>query len=51
MLLEASDRLAPGWLAAARVSFAGQPWAVWVDLERRTLLGVARPPEVYLAGL
>jgi hypothetical protein len=51
VLLDASERLAPGWLAAARVSFGGHAWAVWVDLERKALLGVAKPPEVYLAGL
>jgi hypothetical protein len=38
-------------LAAARVTVNGVTWATWVDLDRRVLLGAARPAEVYLAGL
>lgn len=49
VVLDAAERGAS--LAAARVTVAGVAWAAWVDLDRRVLLGVARPPEVYLAGL
>lgn len=51
VLLDAVGRVPPGWLAAARMRINGSYWAVFVDLERGVLLGVARPAEVYLAGM
>lgn len=55
VLLEAIDRVPAGWIAATRLIVGGrhtppETWAVWVDLERRTILAVARPADVYLAG-
>lgn len=49
VLLDAAERGAH--LAAARVTMGGATWAAWIDLDRRVLLGVAKPAEVYLAGL
>jgi hypothetical protein len=51
VLQDAVGRISPGWLAAARMDLDGSAWAVWVDLERSVVLGVARPAEIYLAGL
>ena len=50
VLLDAAERLEPGNLVACRISAGGQEWAGWVDLERDTLLGVAKPVEVYLTS-
>ena len=55
VLLDAIDRVPAGWLVACRVSILSrlhpaEPWAVWVDLERKVVLGVARPADIYLAG-
>lgn len=50
VLLDAVDRVPQGGLAAGRVTLGPNAWAVWVDLERRSVLGVARPAEVYLVG-
>ncbi len=49
VLLDAAERGAH--LSAARVTMGGTTWAAWIDLDRRVLLGVAKPAEVYLAGL
>ncbi len=51
VLLDAIDRIPAGLMAAARVTIEGKTWAVWVDSGRGTLLGVAAPAEIYLAGL
>lgn len=51
VLIDAIQRLPPGWLAATRVRIGPAWWAVWVDLDRNIILGVARPADVYLAGL
>jgi hypothetical protein len=51
VLQDAVGRISPGWLAAARMELDGAAWAVWVDLERGAVLAVARPAEIYLAGL
>lgn len=41
----------PKALMAARVSWAGQEWAVWVDTDRKELLAALQPAERYLTGL
>jgi hypothetical protein len=51
VLQDAVGRVSSGWLAAARMDLDGHAWAVWVDLERSVVLAVARPAEIYLAGL
>jgi len=51
VLLDAIDRVPAGQLAAAKVTIDDSTWAVWVDASRGTLLGVAAPAEVYMAGL
>jgi hypothetical protein len=51
VLVEAVDRVTPGRLFAARVAAGGETWAAWIDADRGVLLGLARPAEVYLAGL
>lgn len=51
VLVDAVDRVTPGHLFAVRVQLDGQPRAVWLDLERKALLGIVGTPEIYLAGL
>lgn len=51
VLLDAVDRVPAGYLMAAHARTAGRDVAVWFDVERGVLLGIAEPPEVYLAGL
>jgi hypothetical protein len=51
VLVDAVDRVPQGRLYAARVTLGGDVWAAWVDADRGVLLGMARPAEVYLAGL
>jgi hypothetical protein len=50
VLLDALDRVPTGWLVALRVSIGGARWAAWVDLDRRVVLGLAQPADVYLVG-
>ena len=51
VLIDAADRVPLGKLVGARVTLDGEPKAVFADLERRALLAVLSPAEVYLAGL
>ena len=51
VLIDASDRLPDGGLAALRVRLDERDQAMWVDTCRGVLLGIASPPEIYLAGL
>lgn len=50
VLLDAVDRLPAGTLFAVDVAFQGERHAIWLDTARKTILGVARPPDVYLTG-
>jgi hypothetical protein len=49
-LIDASERLPEGALAAGEVTIGGDTWAVWVDLSRQVVLAAARPAAIYLAG-
>jgi hypothetical protein len=49
VLIDAVDRVPAGWLVACRVSIAGKRWAVWVDLDRGTLLAAVHPADLYLS--
>ncbi|MFT4622004.1 MAG: hypothetical protein ACI8PZ_000656 [Myxococcota bacterium] len=51
VLIDAADRLGDGCLSAVRVRLSDRDHAMWVDTSRGVLLGVASPPEIYLAGL
>ena len=51
VLLDAVERVPEGYLTAAHVTIGGRDVAVWVDTARGVVLGIAEPPEVYLAGL
>jgi len=51
VLLNASRALPPGQLVAAEIAREGHSWAVWVDATSGTVLGVAQPTSVYLAGI
>ena len=51
VLADAVDRVPLGGLFAARVTLDGQSRAIFLDLDRKALLGVVAPPEIYLAGL
>lgn len=41
----------PHAVVAARVSWAGRAWAVWLDTERREVLAALEPADRYLTGL
>lgn len=51
VLLDAVERLPKGCLVAAHATLADRDVAVWIDVARGVVLGVAEPGEVYLAGL
>jgi len=51
VLIDAADRVPPGSLVGARVTLHGTRCAVFADLERRALLAVLEPADVFLAGL
>ena len=51
VLLDAIDRIPAGQMAAAKVTMDDGTWAVWVDASRGTLLGVAAPADIFMAGL
>lgn len=56
VLLDAIERVPPGWLVAVKASIGigrhpPETWGVWIDLDRRTVLAVARPADIYLAGI
>ena len=51
VLLDAADRLPEAGLSAVRVRLGDRDHAMWIDTSRGVLLGVASPPEIYLAGL
>lgn len=51
VLLDAVDRVNPGQLFAARVSLDDAAHALFLDLDRKALLGVVGQPDLYLAGL
>ena len=50
-VIDAADRVALGKLVGARVTLDGQRYAVFADLERKVLLAVLAPADVFLAGL
>jgi hypothetical protein len=51
VLIDAADRVPLGKLVGARVTLHGEAVAVFADVERKCLLAVLAPAEVYLAGL
>jgi len=51
LLLDTVDRAPLGTLLAVRVRHGDAEWAGWIDLTRGVLVGVARPADIYLAGL
>lgn len=51
VLIDASARVPPGQLVAMVVDLDGMEHAVWVDAARRCVLGLATPPQVWLAGV
>jgi hypothetical protein len=51
VLLDAADRLPEDGLSAVRVRLGDRDHAMWIDTSRGVLLGIASPPEIYLAGL
>ena len=48
VLIEAVGRV---HLVAAKVSYEGHDWAVWVDTASGTLIAAATPADIYLTGL
>ncbi len=50
-LLDAATRVPEAALVAAHIEAHDGAWAVWVDASRPAMLGLARQPELLLAGL
>lgn len=51
VLLDAADRVPPRRLLAAEVAWKGRGYAVFVDAQRETVLGVLHEPSTWLAGI
>jgi hypothetical protein len=51
VLMDAAGRVPEGALHTARIERGGEAWAAWVDTAAGVVLGLASPPDVYMAGL
>jgi transcription elongation GreA/GreB family factor len=51
VLIDAAVRVPAGSLVAAKVTLGGTVHAVFADIDRKVILAIVQPAEVYLAGL